>query len=430
MKLSRYAPIVIVSLAMVGCVDNNKNSASGGSGGDPGGGAGTGPLTGCAALNTLDLGASGMEIIDLDASNLSPIVTDVFDRYTAITTPSGDRVHFVAQSGVSDAKIRRAREIMRMHLADLPGAGAGASKGDVADAVSGNCGTIAMFANESEYDLADPAVSTFDADFGGAYVPLFGNRVIVEGSAAYLKSNPGYDQTFGATSVLIYRQGMLAKRPGWVSQLALAATNAEADGTFNPVNEKPYLNLNEAYLGVVMESHSGVWGHDPSGDGSAQNGVYAFGDRPAMVAGDESTVALMEDFFRPEHTFAAEIDMDFSGTFDLLYRETVPHTNRSQYLSNVRLTGDNASELFGTGHNDTRIGNDGNNNLRGRSGDDTLDGGEGLDTAVFSGNRSEFTITNNGDGSTTVQHNQVPGLGTDTCRRISILSFSDQNVNI
>lgn len=429
MKLSRYAPIVIVSLALVGCVDNNQ-SASGGSGGGSGGGGGTGPLAGCAALNTLSLGASGLEIVDLDASNLSPIVTDVFDRYTALVTPSGDRVHVVAQAGVSDAKIRRAREIMRMHLEDLAGTGAGASKTDVADAVSENCGTIAIFANESEYDLADPAVSTFDADFGDAYVPLFGNRVIVEGSAPYLQSNTGYDQTFGATAVLVYRQGLLTERPGWASQLALAAINAEADDTFNPVNEMPYLDLNEVYLGVVMESHSGVWGHDPSGDGSAQNGVYAFGDRPAMVAGDESTVNLLEDFFTPEHTFAAEVDRDFAGTFDLLFREATAYTNRAQYLTNVRLTGDNTAELFGTDLDDTLTGNDGNNNLRGRSGDDLLDGGPGLDTAVFSGLRSAFTITNNGDGSTTVRHDQMPGLGADICRGIEILNFSDQNVNL
>ncbi|QDV08489.1 hypothetical protein Poly30_40360 [Planctomycetes bacterium Poly30] len=429
MKLTRYAPILIASLAMVGCVGNDSNNTgSGGSGGGSGGGGGgTGPLTGCEALDTLDLGPDGLAIVDLDAANLSPIVTNVFDRYTAITTPSGERIHFVAQAGVDDAKIRRARAVMRMHLENTATSG---DKTAIANAVSGKCGTIAMFANESEYDLADPAVMTFHEDFGGAYVPLFGNRVVVEGSNVYVKTNPGYDQTFSATAVLVYRQGMLAELPNWTSLMTLARTNAQADGTFNPVNEKPYLDLNEAYLGVIVESYEGVWGHDPSGDGSAQNGVYAFGDRPAMEAGDFSTFDLLQLFFTPEQTFVAEVDMNFTGTFDLLYNQSLPYTNRSQYLTNVRLTGDHTAELFGNGLDNTLIGNDGNNNLKGRAGDDTIDGGPGLDTAVFSAPRSEYTITNNGDGTTTVRHNVVPGSGTDVVRNIEILNFTDQNVNI
>lgn len=235
MNLHRYAPIFFASLAMVGCVGNDNNTGSGGSGGS-GGGGGTGPLTGCAALNTLDLGPDGLAIVDLDAANLSPIVTNLFDRYAAITTPSGERIHLVAQSGVEDAKIRRAREVMRMHLENTATSG---DKTAIANSISSHCGTIAMFANESEYDLTDPSVMTFHEDFGGAYVPLFGNRVVVEGSSAYIKQNPGYDQTFSATAVLVYRQGMLAEFPNWTSLLALARINAQADGTFTPVSEKP-----------------------------------------------------------------------------------------------------------------------------------------------------------------------------------------------
>ena len=434
MKFNVYAPVLIASLALVSCVNNDDNNTGfGGNGGNNGGGGGggtNGPLTGCAALETLDLGTSDLNIVDLDAANLSPIVTDVFDRYTAITTPSGERIHVLAQAGVSDAKIRRARAVLNMHLENVPGTSAGADKADVADSISGNCGTLAIFANESEYDLTDAAVGTFDADFGGAYVPLFGNRVILEGSPEYLQSSPAYDQTFGATAVLVYRKGLLQERPDWANQMVLASTNAQADGTFNPTGPEPYLNLNEAYLGVIMESHAGVWGHDPSGDGSAQNGTYAFGDRSSMQAGDASTLQLLESYFTQAHTFPAEIDAGYNGTFDLLFRDSVGYTNRSQYLGEIRLTGNNNAELFGNGDANTLIGNDGNNNLKGRSGDDNLDGGAGLDSAIFDAPRAEFTITNNGDGSTTVQHDMNPGLGTDTCRRIEVLVFSDETINL
>ena len=149
-----------------------------------------------------------------------------------------------------------------------------------------------------------------------------------------------------------------------------------------------------------------------------------------MQAGDASTVDLIESFFTPVHTFDAEVDPNFDGNFDLLFRESTPYTNRSQYLSEVRLTGSNNSELLGTSQADTLFGNVGNNRLRGRSGDDTLDGGAGLDSAVFLAPRDEFTITDNGDGSTTVQHNETPGLGTDVLRNFENIVFSDQTISI
>jgi hypothetical protein len=146
--------------------------------------------------------------------------------------------------------------------------------------------------------------------------------------------------------------------------------------------------------------------------------------------GDASTLNLLESYFTQQHTFPAEIDPSFSGTFDLLFRESVGYSSRAQYLGEIRLTGNNNAELSGGSSNDTMFGNDGNNNLNGRSGDDVLDGGAGLDSAIYNAPFAEFTVTNNGDGSTTVQHNSNPGLGTDLVRNIEVLVFSDQTVQL
>lgn len=425
MKLSRALLPSLAALSLAACVDNDGGSRASG-----GPGAGLGPRAGCAALNTVDIGAHGERIVDLDAANLSPIVTDVFSRYTAVLSPNGDRIHILAQAGVSDARIRRSRRVLEMHLEDVPGTSAGATKFDIADAVAGFCGTLAIFTDPSRLDLADPAVARFDEDFGGSYVPLFGDRVIVEGSNGYTAASPAVDQTFGATAALVYRLGIVPRRPDWTNQLRLAEAAATLDGTFTAPDPGIYRTRDERFLTVALEAHSGVWGHDPSGDGSADFGTYAFGSRPDMEAGDASTVQLLEDFFTPEHTFLAELDPAFGGNFDLLFRESIGYTNRSQYLRRVTLTGDNTAEIFGAEGNNVLTGNAGNNNLNGRAGDDLLDGGPGLDSAIYFAPRAEFTITANGDGSTTVRHDVTPGLGTDTLRNIEILVFSDQNVNL
>ena len=78
--------------------------------------------------------------------------------------------------------------------------------------------------------------------------------------------------------------------------------------------------------------------------------------------------------------------------------------------------------LNGT-NNSNLTGNDQDNRLSGNSGDNVLDGGMGNDTAVYPRAASEYTITQNEDGSQT-----VIGDGTDTLIGIERIEFADQVV--
>jgi serralysin len=73
-------------------------------------------------------------------------------------------------------------------------------------------------------------------------------------------------------------------------------------------------------------------------------------------------------------------------------------------------------------------GNAGRDTLTGGAADDILDGGSDFDTAVFSGVRSNYTITNNADDSFTVTDNREDGDGTDILTSINFAQFSDQVV--
>ncbi|GAB3369003.1 DUF4214 domain-containing protein [Massilia agri] len=80
-------------------------------------------------------------------------------------------------------------------------------------------------------------------------------------------------------------------------------------------------------------------------------------------------------------------------------------------------TGTSAADtLNGTAHNDT---------LQGNGGNDMINGGNGIDTAVFTGVRSNYTLTNNVDGSLQV----ASGLeGIDTLTGVELLQFADVRV--
>jgi Ca2+-binding RTX toxin-like protein len=110
--------------------------------------------------------------------------------------------------------------------------------------------------------------------------------------------------------------------------------------------------------------------------------------------------------------------------------EVVQGTNQADTLISVDRGGGNGAELHGAGGNDTLIGKgggdrlfggDGDDILNGDAGGDVLDGGADSDTAVFSGERSTYTITDNHDGTFT-----VTGLdGTDRLTNIEWVKFDD-----
>ncbi|WP_247654521.1 MULTISPECIES: calcium-binding protein [Microvirga] len=92
-------------------------------------------------------------------------------------------------------------------------------------------------------------------------------------------------------------------------------------------------------------------------------------------------------------------------------------------LSNIEgVQGSNqADTLTGRAGDDRLFGESGDDILRGAGGGDVLDGGAGSDTAVFSGQRSAYTITDNRDGTFT-----VTGIdGADLLTNIEFVQFDD-----
>lgn len=84
-----------------------------------------------------------------------------------------------------------------------------------------------------------------------------------------------------------------------------------------------------------------------------------------------------------------------------------------------------ANRLEGGAGADILLGMGGDDFLIGGAGDDFLDGGAGsLDVASFALNRSQATVTQNGNGTWTV----VSSLGVDTLTGVEILRFLDQDL--
>jgi Ca2+-binding RTX toxin-like protein len=83
---------------------------------------------------------------------------------------------------------------------------------------------------------------------------------------------------------------------------------------------------------------------------------------------------------------------------------------------------------IGSDYDDVILGNDLNNMVSSGRGNDWIDGGKGLDTAVFSGARSSYLISS-GFGKTFVAARDGTS-GFDTLLNVETLKFADQSINL
>ncbi|MGK7868515.1 beta strand repeat-containing protein [Falsiroseomonas sp. E2-1-a20] len=90
------------------------------------------------------------------------------------------------------------------------------------------------------------------------------------------------------------------------------------------------------------------------------------------------------------------------------------------------ISGDGIDILEGNGGNDSLTSGGGNDSFTGGAGNDALNGGAGIDTAFYSGARSDYTITFDIDGNPTqVVDNRIGTPdGTDTLIDIEMLNFA------
>jgi serralysin len=86
------------------------------------------------------------------------------------------------------------------------------------------------------------------------------------------------------------------------------------------------------------------------------------------------------------------------------------------------------SAIGGSG-NDRLIANVADNHLTGGAGNDYLDGGDGIDTAIYSGQLSNYTLTYNADASWTVAAHSGTD-GADTLLHIEDLQFADTLIDL
>lgn len=366
---------------------------------------------------------------------LPPTVDDriraVFDKYANIDAPSGERVHFLGQPGVSDELLFRVKAVFEQLVTDAPGSSLGAQKGDVLDAVAALNTTIVVVEEQQTFDVADATVASFVSFFDGLYASVDCSNVVQEGSPEFLLPDPAIDGTLRETSGILLRFGLGATVPQFSGALMSARTDAEVQGIYRPAVGQQQGLADAEYLGLILSVYYGIWAHNPSGEGTAGvSGEYDFSDRAAMAAGDPGAVTLIESFFSPSQSFPAYLSASFNGTFEMEFDPAIAYTHRSRYLERVGFRGAVSGRINGNELDNTFLGGDLDDQFEGRGGDDRIEGDVGADEAFFSGLSTEYTIVPV-DATVTRVTDTVPGRdGADDVRQIARLHFSDVTIDL
>jgi hypothetical protein len=361
----------------------------------------------------IDISGSPNGIVPLPG-DVDPVFTNLFTSYTKIMASNGQAIHFLLQDQVTDEMAVRAREVMRFYLTDVPGAEYGNDKTDIVNRIGSNDAALVYF---NTYQDAEEA---FEGPLGGCDLfmqDLYASESSVEGSPDYI-NNTLRDATLEEVFHLVHGAGIRSVLPAYHDELAIAAQAAVEAGFYHPPPDWPPGLLPYEYIITLIDVYYGFWAHDPQGNGTSFYGEYDFNTRAAIEAGDPLGVAALERFLPEAFSFSATVASGFSGTFTMEFDDGVEYTHKSRYLSNVRLSGNNDSDL---------IGNHLNNRLGGGSGDNSLTGGTGADTAAFQGDFAEYNIAVE-FGSVIVTDNVPDRDGTDTLVTCEYLQFSDRTV--
>lgn len=168
--------------------------------------------------------------------------------------------------------------------------------------------------------------------------------------------------------------------------------------------------------GNVLSTGGGIWDTLDGGKGDDAYIIY----NPSVMIRDSSfqgndTVYSGAFSFSLPHFVEAGIMLDGAVTLN------------GSPIDNYLEGNDAANIIEGRDGSDTITAWGGDDTISGGQLNDVIDGGVGTDTAIYSGNRADFLITEMADGSLTVL-DLVGNEGTDRLVRVEFLQFADQTI--
>ena len=339
-----------------------------------------------------------------------------FDKYTRVIAPNGGSIHIVAQSRVSEEQVIRSRSVLEHYLKNLSGSAYGNDKSAVANKMAENKAILCLLNGKD--DGTNPLATKVTGQ------PLYEHEIQVEGHTWYMNQDYEHrDATFEEILHLVHDKGIGVDDNGVPSTRGASPKfqqdirTAQKNGLLNKLwgmGEDKWIkeltnenSLSQEYLAAVVDSYYGLWGAWKKSSTHGMWGFYIAKSRADLKTDDPMGYELMNNkFFHTYLNYNARIHPTLNGNFSLKFDNSKPYTHHSRYLKMVTLLGNNDNSV---------TVNELDNNITGNS---------GVNTVIFSGNSSEYSIKTVGS-VTTVTDKQTNRDGKNTLKSIEILKFKD-----
>ena len=339
------------------------------------------------SLPYIDISGSENGIVALP-DTVNELFLSVASRYTHVVAPNGDLIQFLIQDEFNDDQIIHARSVLQSMLTDVPGSEWGSNKTAIANAIANTNAILFLLNDEAQYE--NPNLwALIDAGVQGQ--DLLAIEVFPEGSSEYMISAER-DATYEEVLHYVHGFGIQFASPGLQNAIQNAMVQAIENELYNPLPDLPEEDQDEEYFAIGMECYFGLWEHDPNGNGYSGGDEYAFIDRDSMEDGDPLLFEIMVGFMGDSWCYAPLLPVDFQGDFHMERETSLAYTYRSQFLKDISLRGQGSITIWGNSYDNIMLGNEGENVFKGRYGDDIINGFEGLDRAVYEGNREEYVV--------------------------------------
>lgn len=349
-----------------------------------------------------------------------------FTKGVAVHKSEHGAIWIVAQAGVRDIAVARARNLLQFYLKPRPGAGGGEvaqKQAVIARMIENNA--MLMMPTGAHEEGREPRIPA---------QPLYESETPVDGSRWYLDNDWEHrDAAFEEIFHLVHDTGIGTDAPGampaYQEALDTEARKAIKDGRWGSGDHsvKRWLreleeenSLAQEYIASVIDSYYGLWGAFEEKPGGMW-GIYCAKHRKEQKRLDSRGQELLRQFL-PEYLvgYLALLDPSFDGEFLMTFDAKHAYTHKSRYLVEVRLTGTKASGIRGNDQDNVLIGNAGNNSLH---------GGAGKDVACFQGVRADYAITREGD-AVVVRDRKAARDGKDQLTEVEVIRFADGEIAV
>ena len=348
-----------------------------------------------------------------DINGLHPTLQDNFALYTQLTAPNGQYLHLLAQAGVQQKQLIRARSILEFYLTDRETLEYG-DKTTVFNAMADNEATLLIFDTES---TAEQLIEGELGDLDLFFQDLYATESLVEGSSLWLDGSQR-DASFEEIFHLVHGAGIDVAWPALAEQIDVVAQQAFEAGIWTPEQEQldewaAEDSVGKEYIISVIDVYYGLWAHQET----ALYGEYQPSTRVALQEEDPQGIALIESLLPATLDYEVRIDDEFTGVFDSGTSEDWGF--KSQYFEHLRLMGNASSDVYGNALDNHLQGNQADNFLRGEGGEDT---------AIMQGMRNEYEVQITDDGILLFD-SIADRDGSDYLVGIEWIQFSDQRVS-